>query len=166
MSSEPRILPASAAVDLGTDHVHTLLVPGVRFVNLRLLDFMEQPLPDVFGELTVGGRADPRRSDAEAKVSFRVSVAFADAQGLLVVDSTELGYRRPLPVQLGELPPVEEPTGQRTRLDNLGYVPVDNPDEPEPTRWAIEEFQCEHGLSVDGDCGPKTQAKLVEVHGH
>ena len=30
---------------------------------------------------------------------------------------------------------------------------------------AIEEFQCDHGLVVDGKCGPATQAKLKQVHG-
>jgi len=30
---------------------------------------------------------------------------------------------------------------------------------------AVEEFQCDNGLTVDGDCGPNTQAKLKEVHG-
>lgn len=30
---------------------------------------------------------------------------------------------------------------------------------------AVEEFQCDHGLVVDGECGPATQAKLKQVHG-
>jgi hypothetical protein len=30
---------------------------------------------------------------------------------------------------------------------------------------AVEEFQCDHGLTVDGKCGPLTQAKLKQVHG-
>jgi hypothetical protein len=32
-------------------------------------------------------------------------------------------------------------------------------------RSAVEEFQCNHGLSVDGKCGPITQAKLKSVYG-
>jgi peptidoglycan hydrolase-like protein with peptidoglycan-binding domain len=32
-------------------------------------------------------------------------------------------------------------------------------------RSAVEEFQCDHGLTVDGDCGAQTQAKLLSVHG-
>ncbi len=166
MTSDPKTLPANAVVDLGTDRVHMLIVPGVRFVNLRLLDFMEQVMPDVYGELRAEGRTVPGRTDGEGQVSFKVSVALADAQALLVVDSEGLGYRRPLPVRVGEVPPVADPAGQRVRLDNLGYVPVFPSEDLEPSRWAVEEFQCEHGLSVDGDCGPLTQAKLVDVHGH
>jgi LysM repeat protein len=30
---------------------------------------------------------------------------------------------------------------------------------------AVEEFQCDQGLTVDGICGPQTQAKLKQVHG-
>jgi len=32
-------------------------------------------------------------------------------------------------------------------------------------RSAVEEFQCDQGLTVDGICGPLTQAKLKQVHG-
>ena len=32
-------------------------------------------------------------------------------------------------------------------------------------RSAVEEFQCDHGLSVDGEVGPKTQRALVDAHG-
>lgn len=164
--SSPKILPSSAVVDLGTDQVHTLLVPGVRMVNVRLLDFMEEPLGDLFSELRVEGREVPGRTDPEGQVSFKISVAQSESHGLLVIDTDEFGYRRPLPVQLGEIPPADDPEGQRIRLDNLGYIPVDQPEPMVPSRWAIEEFQCEHGLYVDGDCGPMTQGKLVEVHGH
>jgi LysM repeat protein len=30
---------------------------------------------------------------------------------------------------------------------------------------AVQEFQCDQGLTVDGICGPQTQAKLKQVHG-
>jgi hypothetical protein len=32
-------------------------------------------------------------------------------------------------------------------------------------RSAVEEFQCDNQLTVDGKCGPNTQAKLKAVHG-
>jgi murein L,D-transpeptidase YcbB/YkuD len=35
----------------------------------------------------------------------------------------------------------------------------------ERIRLAVEEFQCDHGLKVDGVGGPDTQNKLKEVHG-
>jgi len=44
----------------------------------------------------------------------------------------------------------------------LGRLDVDN---PAKFRSAVEEFQCDHDLTVDGDCGPQTQAKLKQVYG-
>jgi peptidoglycan hydrolase-like protein with peptidoglycan-binding domain len=56
--------------------------------------------------------------------------------------------------------------GQQARLSNLGYFTgdIDGTDGPE-FQMAVEEFQCEQKLTVDGICGPKTQAKLKEVYG-
>jgi N-acetylmuramoyl-L-alanine amidase len=71
-----------------------------------------------------------------------------------------------LPIQVGDLDPVEEPSGFKARLANLGYylAPPDDSDDSE-LRSAIEEFQCDNALRADGICGPKTQSKLKEVHG-
>ena len=61
---------------------------------------------------------------------------------------------------------MDEVSGQLKRLRNLGYYAL--PDEQPDTKLflaAIEEFQCEHDLNVDGVCGPLTQAKLKDVYG-
>jgi peptidoglycan hydrolase-like protein with peptidoglycan-binding domain len=70
---------------------------------------------------------------------------------------------------------VDEVSGQIGRLNNLGYdageldSPVASPEQErhrsEHFRSAVEEFQCDHGLLVDGICGARTQAKLEEIHG-
>src|SRR5262249_8508870 len=75
-----------------------------------------------------------------------------------------------IPIKVGHLDPVEEVSGQQARLNNLGYFagPLEGKTEEENQALflsAIEEFQCDHGLRVDGICGPQTQAKLKEVHG-
>jgi hypothetical protein len=74
------------------------------------------------------------------------------------------GYE--LELKVGHLDPVEELSGQIWRLNNLGYragTPKDNKDPVFLS--AVEEFQCDYGLSVDGICGPATQGKLKEIHG-
>lgn len=70
------------------------------------------------------------------------------------------------PFHVGHLDPVDATSGIAARLANLGYylAPVDPLDESE-LQAAVEEFQCDYGLTVDGICGPKTQAKLKDVHG-
>ena len=69
-------------------------------------------------------------------------------------------------IRIGHLDPVEETSGQEARLNNLGYAATGGVEkDPDALRSAIEEFQCDHGLTVDGICGAKTQNKLKEVHG-
>ncbi len=82
-------------------------------------------------------------------------------------DSARLAVRDfEIPMKIGHLDPVEEISGQQARLHNLGYDPgpLDGSDEYK-RQSAIEEFQCDNKLKVDGICGDKTQAKLVVVHG-
>jgi hypothetical protein len=67
---------------------------------------------------------------------------------------------------IGHLDPVTEKSGQIGRLENLGYnVGSGTPDDDRLFRRAVEEFQCDQNLTVDGVCGPQTQAKLEKVHG-
>jgi LysM repeat protein len=71
-----------------------------------------------------------------------------------------------MPLKLGHLDPVEEFTGQVWRLNNLGYRAGSPADAQDINfRSAVEEFQCDNSLSVDGVCGPQTQEKLRSVHG-
>ncbi len=94
--------------------------------------------------------------------------------------------------KIGFLDPVDEKSGWIARLVNLGYLDLepehldksllhelDTPLTVEraheldpPTRKiklkilsAVQRFQLDENLSVDGICGPNTQAKLKEVHG-
>jgi peptidoglycan hydrolase-like protein with peptidoglycan-binding domain len=75
-----------------------------------------------------------------------------------------------IPIKIGHLDPVEEQSGQQSRLNNLGYfagplAAASNEGNRALFLSAVEEFQCEHGLTVDGKCGPLTQAELKQVHG-
>jgi len=163
------VLPPEATASLALDRVHALVVPGVRFVNLRALDFEWQDLGDLPCRLQLEGREIVGQTDADGRVSFKIPMALWDAQGLLHVETDAHGWTHGRGLALSKTEPVESPAGQRARLENLGYVAIgcDSPTDLEtPSVWAIEEFQCEHGLTVTGECDPETQAKLVEVHGH
>jgi len=75
-----------------------------------------------------------------------------------------------LTLGIGELDPIDTPSGQMHRLHNLGYepgppVPPVTDEDRRRRRSAIEEFQCDQGLAVDGVCGPATQGRLLQVHG-
>jgi hypothetical protein len=69
-------------------------------------------------------------------------------------------------VRVEALPPVSSAAGFLARLRNLGYYPEALAEEQAAEqRSALEEFQCDNGLKVDGIKGPKTEAKMLEVHG-
>jgi hypothetical protein len=69
-------------------------------------------------------------------------------------------------LKIGDLDPEDKESGQRARLANLGYYFGEGEDiDEEELRTAVEEFQCDHDLFVDGVCGPKTQKKLKQLHG-
>ena len=69
-------------------------------------------------------------------------------------------------MKIGDLDPIEEQSGQRARLANLGYYLASGSDiDEEELKSAVEEFQCDFGLVVDGICGSNTQKKLLKEHG-
>jgi len=100
------------------------------------------------------GRLDePIPPDAE-----RATLFLRDSGTLLVSDA--------IPIRVGYLDPAEEVTGQQARLNNLGYYAGKiGETDAEALRSAVEEFQCEHELKVDGICGAQTQERLRVVHG-
>ena len=71
-----------------------------------------------------------------------------------------------IPIQIGHLDPVDTPSGQTARLNNLGYNAGSGGEAGRVQfEMAVQEFQVDNGLPVDGVCGPQTQAKLQETHG-
>ena len=71
-----------------------------------------------------------------------------------------------VPLLIGHLDPIDEESGQIARLNNLGYEAGDTgKSDPDRFKSAVEEFQCDNKLTVDGICDAATQAKLKEIHG-
>jgi hypothetical protein len=69
-------------------------------------------------------------------------------------------------LRVGFLQPVDTVAGARERLTNLGYEAGDKDDVTNlQLRSAVEEFQCDQKLLVDGRIGPDTRARLLKVHG-
>jgi hypothetical protein len=134
-------------------------------LRLVLDELFGVPLANAKCKVNIDGKPQDLTTDDNATVEFEVSPS-AQSIELIVKEegSQQLGVA--IPLKLGHLDPVDEQTGQIARLNNLGYFagPLD-PVDDKLLLSAIEEFQCDQGLQVDGKCGPKTQAKLLEVHG-
>jgi hypothetical protein len=127
-------------------------------LKLKLQDVNAQPLANQGCKLDVEGAVSSEKTGGDGTIEK--VIAKTAKVGKLTLPDLEM------PILIGHLDPVEEQSGQIARLCNLGYEPgdVDAPD-AERVRSAVEEFQCDHDLPVNGVCDAATQAKLKDVHG-
>jgi peptidoglycan hydrolase-like protein with peptidoglycan-binding domain len=103
-------------------------------------------------------------TDSDGRIERNIPTTAEDA--LLIFKDPQVPFDLGTRIKIGHLDPVEEVSGQKARLSNLGYFFTrDDGRDEERFDHGIQEFQCDHGLTVDGVCGPKTQAKLKEIHG-
>lgn len=136
-------------------------------LRLTLEDAFFKPIADANCELTVEGKTFKLVTDGKGKLEQEIP-GDAERATLLIKDKITPLNDQLIEIKIGHLDPVEEVSGQRARLNNLGYFAgTSGQDDEGLFRSAVEEFQCEHmgPSAVDGKCGPKTQAKLKEVHG-
>jgi hypothetical protein len=153
-----------------TDRRHRYRVnrPKLR-VTIVLDQIYKQRLSSVQCVLKAGGRELVQPTDGQGRITLEIPPD--THEGTLVVrDSNTIFDDAIIPIRVGDLDPVEEESGQRGRLNNLGYFAGPFPENDatgndKAFKSAIEEFQCDFALVVDGKCGPKTQEKLKEVHG-
>ena len=149
-----------------TDQRHRFKVNREKLkLRLVLEDQYERPIADAPCELHVEWQVYNLTTDGKGKIEQDIPARASE--GRLIITSKETALDTlVIPVKIGHLDPVEEVSGQQARLMNLGYYtgPIDGQDGP-LFKLAVEEFQCEHGLAVDGICGPQTQTKLKSTHG-
>jgi hypothetical protein len=157
----------SGEYDKSTDKRHRFMVKS-KPLKLRLVlkDQYEKPIANTACVLTVDDETKRLTTDGTGKVELTIQPSARNAK--LVIDGREETPHAgtEIPIRIGHLDPVEEISGQQGRLKSLGYYwgEIDGEDGPE-FRSAVEEFQCEQGLTVDGICGPITQSKLKQVYG-
>jgi hypothetical protein len=157
---------ASREENAPTDQKHTYMAKTSKnILRLVLEDIYGKPIARAKCELRVEGEVFQIVSGADGKIEHEIPATAQNAELVIKEGNTALKNVK-LTVLIGHLDPVENVSGQKARLSNLGYYlgRLDIGD-PAKFRSAVEEFQCDFGLTVDGDCGPMTQAKLKQVHG-
>lgn len=128
-------------------------------LKIVVLDWAGNPIVDTELDIQLDGGEKIKTAGDGSATKKSVDPQGAK-EGKLKVKGYELGLK------VGHLDPVEEISGQVWRLNNLGYRAGNATDSSDPIfKSAVEEFQCDYLLTVDGDCGPNTQAKLKEIHG-
>ena len=112
-----------------------------------------------------GATAESRETDGNGRVELDIPKSTERTK--LVIRNAETGFSDVvLDVIVGGLDPIDTIEGQSQRLVNLGYLTKLAADRDAPELLsAVQEFQCDHSLTIDGRCGPATQGKLEKVHG-
>ena len=185
-----------------TGATHRFLLKAEK-LKLRLVveDLFQKPVDNATCELRVESEVFQLKTDGKGKIEQDIP-AGARSAVLTVKDPRTPLNEIVIPIKIGDMDPVDKESGQKARLNNLGYFagPIaedkaeapdakkdESPNDKTPVSpngkkeappdakkeeenkalflSAVEEFQCDHGLVVDGKCGPTTQAKLKQVHG-
>jgi hypothetical protein len=142
-----------------TEQLHRFRLKGQPLsLCIVLLDMSDNPIADESCTLVVDAEEFELTTDGDGSIKQEIPTDTKQAE-LRILDMV-------IPLLVGHLDPVCVPSGQEARLENLGYaVTSDDESDEQAFQGAVEEFQCDKGLVVDGICGPKTQAKLEDVHG-
>ena len=128
-------------------------------LKIVVLDWAGDPVVDTELDIQLDG-GEKIKTGGDGSATKKV----VDPQGTRIGKLKLKGFT--LDLKLGHLDPVEELSGQGWRLNNLGYRAGSPADASDIVfKSAVEEFQCDNTLTVDGKCGPNTQAKLKDVHG-
>ncbi|MDQ2929801.1 MAG: peptidoglycan-binding protein [Gemmatimonadota bacterium] len=156
-------------------HVFALESPAL-LLNLKIEDLDERPVANEPCTLRVDGKDDNGREALEDEFDLTT-----DKNGKLsqeILEDANLAELKigddHLLIAIGLLDPVRSDKGMQARLNNLGYFAGFNELDREQLRWAIEEFQHDHGIKPqNGDLDDKrntskidqTKNKLAQIHG-
>jgi N-acetylmuramoyl-L-alanine amidase len=133
-------------------------------LRLKIKDFDGKPLKNSACRLTIHNIVHELETNDDGLIE--VPIANNAEHGLLQFEDPTLPFDVNIPIKIGYLNPINTVTGQKARLKNLGYYAGPLTDEQTTEfQYAVEEFQCDYDLTVDGVCGDQTQAKLKEEHG-
>jgi hypothetical protein len=155
----------SKSSQASTDQRHQYtLQSGTLKLRLKILDLNGQPAAGVQCLLTVESQIQKLTSDPGGVIEQ--TIPRTASTGRLLVKDDRLPLDIDVSLMIGNLDPVDEIEGQQARLNNLGYF-AGEPGTTDALRFqrAVEEFQRDNHLTVDGICGPQTQAKLKSVFG-
>jgi hypothetical protein len=162
-------------LNAATDMRHKYVKKGSLRLRVIIQDSTGEPFRNATLSLSIHGRLETVQTDGNGLLAHNIP---ADARAaVLTFFDTDAPFTDPVKIGIGNLDPIDTSTGWIGRLNNLGYfagsidpLPPDASQEQKNERdrllkSAIEEFQCDNRLQVDGICGPKTQHTLKEVYG-
>jgi hypothetical protein len=106
------------------------------------------------------GASQTGESDASGKVTLLVPAHVREVR----VRFTKKGMV--FPIMIGDMDPIDEPSGVRKRLEHLGYMQgLEMFDAEQRLKYALASFQRAAGLHVSEEADEATKDALVAVHG-
>lgn len=145
-------------VSVATGRRHTVrLTRAVIRLRVALRDVAGQLRDGATVMLEVDGRREDLTADADGVVQMEIAPNAREA--VLTVDGQEYS------LEIGKLGPIDTEEGIAARLRNLGYLVDGMGREAEALRFAVELFQVDHGMAVDGTDHDSIRETLEEVHG-
>jgi N-acetylmuramoyl-L-alanine amidase len=128
--------------------------------TLTLLD-LGQPRANLHYILIVKGISREGSTDAGGTLTESIPADACEGQ-LLLGDKQE-----EIRLDFGYVDPIQEISGVKSRLRNLGFYDGEVDDELTPeTSAAIAEFQRSANLTGEGELSDETRNALVEAHGN
>lgn len=172
----PAFEPAQAGAPINTVNAFTVADSGL-FLNLVLQDTERRPLAKRAFRLVVaenaigpgGVTADPVDDVTTAKGEVSGEIPAFTIEGELVLRATDDPASAPvakIKILVGVLEAANTVRGQQVRLNNMGYFAGFAEKDVDQLRWAIEEFQVDHGIKATGKFDdPVTFNRIAHEHG-
>lgn len=154
--------PEPREVEVATDRRHRFVVRADQVrLKLTLKGLRGETLASRAFELRVAGQTRTGTTDGDGKLDVAVPAGAREAELRVTLDG---GRTLEVPLALGHLDPVEEASGLRQRLRNLGYLRKRGAG-AEAVEDALRRFQADNGLSATGASDEASCARLREKHG-
>ncbi len=145
-------------VSKGTEAEHSFKLKGDPCkLKLQLLKLGE-PRSDEKYVLEIEGNIIEGTTDGDGQIEHYIPNAAR--QGKLILRDGKESY----PIKVGALDPIDSVSGQKQRLNNLGFnCGSENDKVDEKFSEAVKKFQAEHKLDDSGEMNGTTKAKLQEI---
>ncbi len=158
-----------------TETTHKFMLKGVpEILRMKLLDANHQPRANLDYLIVIEGNSRKGKTDGNGEL--KESIPPNAKAGKLTFATCPDKTGKPIPgkpknqvmnLQLGNLNPVSEVSGLKSRLANLGFYkgPIDD-NLDKAAKQAIRAFQRRKGLPVTGVADEATKGQLLKIHGH
>jgi hypothetical protein len=145
------------SLKMGTSNVYIAKVPRTK-VRLVFKELLNEPYE-------IHGMGEPEEGSTDGDGGLEMSVPVHVREVQVTFPKSQITY----PVRIGDMDPIDEPSGIRKRLQHLGYGTrlgdgASADDLEVADRLAILAFQQDQGLEATGSMNDDTLAALTKTH--